>query len=269
MYGVIPKKKIRDKAWNKFQEQQVKNGAGSLGFPVYLDAGLDLPEPPELPWFYVVDYLGIVRYSGNDVKRISGFVHRLHAAMPPADPVFAYARPDLLKAEVEKLQKAKLPGPKIYKAIEAKKKASKPGSPVAEEAEELLIGMRQAVYYRLDKAKAIFISRPGLTHCELQDILKEWPEYEIDGAVKSLVARVNGRKDVDKIAKLERELHKLVAWNPEKPAEIKKKDKAVEEFRKKVDRFTKSKDPLLQGEAMSILQDLDNPPQPQQQADAN
>ena len=59
------------------------------------------------------------------------------------------------------------------------------------------------------------------------------------------------------------------AWNPEKPAEIKKKDKAVEEFRKKVDRFTKSKDPLLQGEAMSILQDLDNPPQPQQQADAN
>lgn len=269
VYGVIPKKRIKDKAWEKFKEEQTKLGAASLGFPIYLDAGLELPAPPELPWVYVVDYLGIVRYSGNDFNKVLGQVRYLHGKMPQADPVFAYAVPKLMKDEIEKMQKAKLPGSKIYKAIEAKKRMSKPGSPVVAEADDLLIGMRQAVYTRLTKANVTFTSRPGLSSCELQDLLKEWPEYTTDSAAKSLSARIGSHKDVDKLAKLERELVKLTAWNPEKPADIKKKDKAVEEFRKKVDRFTKSKDPLLQGEAMSILQDLDNPPQPQQQADAN
>lgn len=267
MYGVIPKKRIKDKAWEKFKEAQVKLGAGSLGFPIYLDAGLELPEPPELPWIYIVDYLGIVRYSGPDFKKVSGVVHHLAGKMPKADPVFSYASPKLLKGDVEKLQKSKLAGSKIYKAIESKKKMSKPGSPIAAEAEELLLGMKQAAYFRLNKAKRTFISRPGLSNCELQDFLKEWPEYELDPLAKSLTASINSHKDVDKLAKLERELGKLIAWNPEKPADIKKKDKAVDEFRKKVDRFTKSKDPLLQGEAMSILQDLDNPPQPQAAAE--
>jgi len=270
LYAVIPEKKVKQKQWEKFLEGKLGKEGGSFSFPIYLDAGMDLPPPPSLPWFHLVDTEGVLRYSGPDFDAATRKSKEIFAALPPADPVFAYAKPDLMKDEVDKLrQKSGLAGQRLYKALEmSMRKYSRTDPARAAEAEHLLIGMRQATARRMSEISTMFEQRGGRAFNELKKLVAEWPDLEADPKVKGFRAKTAKNPEIEKLAKLEAELDRLHAWHPEKNADVKKKDAAMDALRKKVARSAASKDAVVQGEALLIQADIDNPPQQEEQQGA-
>jgi len=264
IYAVIPEKKVKQKQWEKFLEVKLGKEGGSFSFPIYLDAGMDLPPPPSLPWFHLVDTEGVLRYSGPDFDAAVRKSNEILGALAPADPVFAYAKPDLMKDEIAKLrQKSGLAGQKLYKALEmSMRKYSRTDSARAAEAEHILIGMRQAKERRISEIGTMFGSRAGKALNELRKFVAEWPELEADSRIKGFRSKVTQNPELEKLAKLEAELDRLHAWHPEKKSDVKKKDAALDALRKKVSRSATSKDASIQGEAMLMQAEIDNPPQP-------
>lgn len=256
-YLVVPEKKIKDKVWNQFRER-LKKGSVSVPFPVYFNAGIDMPSSDLLPWYHLVGPDGVLRYSGNDFGAMSAAYRGLLAKLPPADPVFAYARPVLFKDLTDKLVKDGLPGGKIHRTLETEMKRAQRKDPArAAEARHLLVGMRQAVDRRLGQISKLYQTRPGLAICDLQDLLAEWPDAAALPKAVGLTRSIGYHPDYEKLAKLERELRRLQAWKPEKPSEVKKREAAVEAFRKKLDRLSKSKDVMSEGEALLMMSELD------------
>ena len=261
LYAVVPEKKIKEKQWAQFRDTLKKGGSAGIPFPVYVNAGMDLPAPDILPWFHVVDAEGVLRYSGDDIGAAVIAQRAALKRVPPSDPVFAGARPKLLKATTDRLLKSGLSGSKFYKALEAEmKKLARKDPASAEEAKQLLLGMRQAVDRRLMSATATFKDRPGRALCDLQTLLAEWPEAASMPATVALQKNAARKPEVEKLAKLEKELQHLHAWKPMKPADIRKKDAELAAFRKKLERLSKSQDAVSQGEALLMQADLDNPP---------
>lgn len=257
VYGSVPNKKIKDKTWATFCAGLKKASVARLPFPVYQQGGLDLPPPDVLPWFRLVGPDGVLRYEGTDAGALQNAMRALLAKLPPADPVFMYAKPDLLKDLVDPLVKAKTPGSRLYKAVDRElKRVAKTDPARAKEAEHLLIGLEQAVERRLKAMNKLLSQRPGSAVLELEELLAEWPELAGRRDIASLKARMAKNPDFEKLAKLEKELLQLQAWQPEKPMEIKKKDAAVAAFAKKLERFTKSTDATVQGEAALIEADF-------------
>ena len=267
VFAAINEKKVKDKPWTKFLEKNLKPGASTLPFPVYLEGGMDLPPPPRIPWIYVSDNNGVLRYSGASMDEAEKTFRAICQKLPPCDPVFAYAKPELLADDVKKLQKAKTPGPKIYKAIDALGRKYQRTDPArAEEAAHLLIGMRQATERQIRDIKKAYVERAGLAYNRLLKLLAEWPELATESGVKWIKSNVAQNPEIEKLAKMEEELAMLRSQQPTKPSEIKKHDAAVEAFRKKLNRYTNSKNAAVQGEAMSMQTDLDTPlPDPQEQ----
>ncbi len=266
VYLAVADKKIKDKQWSQFLSDFKKNSTrgGSIPFPLYLDAGMDLPPPDMLPWFHVVDKDGVLRYSGNSLGAAVQVARRSVARMPKRDPLFACAKPVLLKEMVEKLQKGRNPlsGQKLYKAIEAEMKKVQRSKPdLAAEARHLLIGMRQALEERIFTLRMSYSQRPGKTLMEMAELLADWPELASHPSISSMKAKVEKNADLAKLMKMEKELAHFHAWQPEKKAEVRKKEQAIEMFRKKVEKLTKSPAASIQGEAQLILVELDNPPQ--------
>jgi len=261
MYVTMPTRKVKDKTWAKFVELQGKYAS----FPFYFDAGMALPAPDEMPWYRVVDTQGVLRYSGPKVEAARGAIVRCYASMPKPDPVFALAKPTLLKDDIAKFTKANLTGTRLYRAIDAvMRKYSKSAPDKSEEARRLLIGMRQALDTRLADIEKRFRERAGLAYSEMLALVKEWPEAESNHVVRNIRAFIAKHPEVEKLAKMEQELTYLRAWFPEKPSDVKKKDAMMSVLRTKAERFTKSKEARVQGEAMSIIADIDNPPSPPQ-----
>ena len=259
VYVTIPVRKIKDKTWAKFVELQGK----SVSVPVYFDAGMAIPAPASTPWYHVLDSQGVLRYSGAKIDEVKNVLNKCYSSMPKPDPVFAYAKPVLLKDDVAKFAKAKLTGAKLYKAIEGlSKKYVRSDSDRSAEAAHLLVGMRQALDTRISEIDQQFHQRPGLAYAEVQALVKEWPEAEMRHEVKNFRQSAAKNPDVEKIAKLESELKHLRQWSPEKPSDIKKKDAALAALRAKAEKFSKSKVSQVQGEALSIVAEIDNPPQP-------
>lgn len=259
IYVTMPTRKVKEKSWAKFVELQEE----SPGIPFYFDAGMDLPVPMSMPWYHVVDVQGILRYSGDKLDAAKSALNRCYAALPEYDPVFSLARPVLLKDEVEKLAKLNLVGSKLYKAIEGvKRKYSRTFPEKSSEANHLLIGMRQALETRVMDISKRFHERAGLAYADLLVLVKEWPEAESNWSVKNMRESMSKNQELEKLVKLELELNRLRAWNPEKTSDVKKKEAALAALRAKAERFSKSKVASVQGEAMSIISDIDNPPQP-------
>lgn len=262
VYAVLPVKKPKDKQWEKFLTVHLGEKGGGFDFPFYLDAGMVLPPPDSLPWFHVLDAGGILRYSGPSQDTAANVARDIFAKLPEADPVFAYARLDLLKDEVGKLMKANTPGPRLYKAIEQMARRYSRGDKArAAEAEHLLLGMRQANERRVTAIKKLFGERAGVAYNQLLVFVKEWPTMEAHGGIKSIRSAVGQKPDIEKLAKLEAELQRLHAWKPVKTMDVRKKEGEMKALRAKVSRFAASKDVRVQGEAMLMQADIDNPPQ--------
>ena len=132
--------------------------------------------------------------------------------------------------------------------------------PIYEELEQL----REALRY--DHVFAKFTSNRrsngNFQYADLLVLVKEWPEAESNWSVKNMRESMSKNQELEKLVKLELELNRLRAWNPEKTSDVKKKEAALAALRAKAERFSKSKVASVQGEAMSIISDIDNPPQP-------
>lgn len=260
LYVSIPEKKVKDKVWADFV--RIMAGAnGGLPYPVYLNAGMDLPKPAKLPWYNVVDMEGVLRYSGPNFDQVN--VARTVAVrkIPKPDPVFSYAPVKLFKAELGKPSKVKRTGLKLYKYIEGEQRKCVRTNPArAAEAEHLLIGMRQACDQRLKDIVLEWKDRPGRAWIWLNAFLADWPNMVEDARVLKLQGMVKKNPEIEKIAKLEGELIHLRDWKPLKSADIKKRDAAVALFRRKVEKYTKGKSIALQGEAQLIQAEFDNLP---------
>lgn len=263
-YAAIPDKKPKAKQWEKFIEaKSTVRGRWSFSFPVYAAAGMDLPAPAGLPFFRVADANGIIRYEGEEFTAANRAMKNALSSMPKPDKEFEYAKVDLLKDDIEKMRKAKFPPAKMLKSIEMlAKKYERTDQARAEEAGHLAIGMKQAVERRMALIALALQNRPGKAVCTLKEILEDWPELAKHPVVVRANNLVKANPDIEKLAKIEMEMERLFAWNPEKSADIKKKDSELAGLRMKTARFEKSKNMLAQGEAMAILADLDNPPQP-------
>ena len=258
-YVRLPEKRVKDKVWADFVK--ILTGSGGVSYPVYLDAGMDLPAPEKLPWYRVTDLDGVLRYSGPDFGKAASARVAAVTRVPPADPVFMYAVPKRFKAELEKPAKVKRTGHKLYKYIESEQRKCVRNDPArAAEAEHLLVGMRQACDARLHDITTEARDRPGRAWNQLAEFLADWPDQASDARVAGLQGRVKKNPEIEKIAKLEGELVRLRDWKPLKNAEIKKRDAEVAMFRRKVDKYVKGKDTSLQGEATLILAEFDNPP---------
>lgn len=259
LYVTIPEKKVRDKVWTEFVK--IMAGTGDVPYPVYLNAGMDLPKPEKLPWFNVVDIEGVLRYSGPDLNKANEARAAAVRRVPKADPVFAFAPVKLFKAELEKPTKVKRTGLKLYKYIEGELRKCQKSNPArAAEAEHLLVGMRQARDARIRDIALESNDRPGRAMTWLAEFLQEWPDQVADPRVMRLQTSFGKNPEVEKIAKLEKELVHLREWQPTKNMEIKKRDAAVAMFRRKLEKYANSKDTSLQGEALLIQTEFDNPP---------
>ena len=262
VYAVIPERKPKDKLWEKFLTEHLGEKGGGFPFPFYLDAGMALPPPDALPWFHVADVDGIVRYSGPSQDSALSVARNLVADLPAGDPVFAYAKPDLLKDDIAKLVKSKLAGSRLYKGVESlAKRYSRTDKARAEEAKHLMLGMRQANEMRIIAIQTLFGQRASLAYNRLNEFAKAWPEIETHPTVKSLRTSVSSNPDIVKLAKIESDLRRLNAWHPTKNMDIKKKESEMSALRAKVARFAASKNIQTQGEAMLLQADIDNPPQ--------
>jgi len=264
IYAVIPEKRLKQKQWEKFLDGKLgKGGSGRFNFQIYQDAGMDLPPPASLPWVHLVDTEGVLRYSGPDFDAAARKAKEIFRTIPPADPVFAYAKPDLLKDEIAKIrQKPGLAGQKLHKALEQLMRRCLRSDPArAAEAEHLMIGMQQATERRLCEIGTMFEQRGGKAYNDLRKLVAEWPELESNPQVNRLRTRVAKNPEYEKLAKLEAELDRLNAWHPEKSADVKRKEAAVAALRMKVSKCANSKDSAVQGEALLIQADIDNPPQ--------
>lgn len=268
-YIRLPEKRVKDKVWADFVKSLT--GSGGVNYPVYLDAGMDLPAPEKLPWYNVADLDGVLRYSGPDFAKANAARGAAVRRVPPADPVFMYAVPKLFKAELEKPAKVKRTGLRLYKYIEAEQRKCVRGNPARfAEAEHLLVGMRQARDARLSEITTEARDRPGRAWNWLSEFLADWPDMASDARVAGLQGRVKKNPEIEKIAKLEAELVYLRDWKPVKSAEIRKRDAAVAMFRRKLDKYIKGKDTAMQGEATLIQAEFDNPPpEPEAGAPAN
>ena len=259
LYVSIPEKKVKDKVWTEFV--RIMGSSGGIPYPVYLDAGMNLPKPEKLPWYNVADLEGVLRYSGPDLKKASDARTTAARKLPKADPVFAYARPKLFKAELEKPTKVKRTGLKLYKYLEAEQRKCVRTDPARyAEAARLMLGMRQTCDQQLKDLVLEARDRPGRAWARLGAFLAEWPDQVTDARVTGLQNTVKKNPEIEKIAKLESELVHLQDWKPVKNAEIKKRDTAVAAFRKKLEKYVNGKDAKLQGEAQIILSEFDNPP---------
>ena len=266
IYAVIPEKKVKAKPWVQFREYLKKLDMGTFPFPVYLNTGLAVPHSETYPWFNLRGQDGAVRYSGPDFGKLRAAYQGLVAKVASPDPIFAFATPRLLKDFCDKMLKSGLPGSKMHKALEAEMRKCLRKDPArAEEARHLMLGMRQAVEGRIAAIQKDAVSRPGRAHCRIQELIAEWPDQAENPGALSVLSRASGHPEIEKLAKLEKELVRLQSWHPEKSAEIKKRDLAMDALRKKVARMGKSKDAVSQGEALLIQADIDNPPQEQQQ----
>ena len=272
VYAVIPEKKIKDKLWQNTLSRlaAAKGETPNIPFPIYLNAGMVLPPPAKLPWFNVVDHTGVVRYSGEDVGAAWNAASAALAKMPPVDEMFAYAKPELLKAAIEKQMTLKhLSGSKLCKFLEQERKRTLASAPdYSAEAEHLVFGMHQACEIKFNLMSKKWGERAGLCYNDIRAMLADWPELATHPKAKYFERMVAEKPEVEKLAKLEKELARLLKWNPLKPADQKKKDAEVAGFRNKLQKLTNSKDASVQGEALAILFDLDNPPQDDQQGEA-
>lgn len=264
VFAVIPERKVKAKAWDKFCEYQKNDGAIC---PIYLDAGYDLPKPTSYPWYYLVDQKGILRYSGNKLERLGSVREQFAKGIQDPDPVFAYAHPKLLKDTVKKLTDAKLAGAKLYKALEVeRKKAMKKDPARADEAEHLMFGLRQGAQRRLAQIELEYKDRPGRALNQLKTLTSEWPDLSKDPRVDRIQQAAAKTPELAKVAKVEGELTRVLTWRPEKKADIRQKDMALAALRQKIAKMAKSKVSSIQSEAMMMQADLDNPPQDQQEA---
>lgn len=261
LYVSIPEKKVKDKVWAEFVK--IMAGSGSVPYPVYLNAGMDLPKPEKLPWFNVTDLDGVLRYSGPDIAMANDARAAAKRRIPKADPVFAYAPVKLFKAELEKLTKVKRTGLKLYKYIEGEQRKCMRTNPARyAEAEHLLLGMRQACDRRIKDIALEAKDRPGRAWAWLNEFLADWPDQVADPRVMNLQNMVKKNPEIEKMAKLEAEMLHLRSWQPQKNSEIKKRDAAVAALRKKLEKYANGKDTSLQGEALLIQIEFDNPPPP-------
>lgn len=258
-YVAIPEKKIKDKSWLKFRND-LQAVAKNFPFPVYVDAGIDLPAPKKLPWYRLVDHRGVIVYDGEKYADFDKAYQKACKALPKPDPMFVYAKPVLLKDFVDGLVKAKTAPPKILKALEMEeRKAKKAGDAEREiEAKALVLGMKQSVERNGQIATKMISERPGRAFNLLKDLTKMWPEAVSHPVVIAAQRRLYQNPDVEKLAKCEKTLEELKAWQPTKSADIKKKDAEKAALRKKLEKFSKSQLPATEGEAMTMLSELES-----------
>lgn len=265
IYGRTPGRRPGGKTWQKFLVSKTGRPDGRTSLPIYADGGMDLPAPGALPWFRVAGHDGVLRYSGGDQAVALRTAAALGRRLPKPDPMFAYRRPALLAESIAKMKEAGTKPSRILKALETDAhRLAKTDPARAGEARLLAIGMRQAVLRRLLAARQNFAQRPGQAIADVQDAVAEWPELASHPEVLSFRRAAEATPDFERLAKLERTLAKLLAWNPEKPADIRRRDGELAALRAKIARFSKSRNSRVQGEAMAMEADLDGQQQNQQ-----